>query len=1494
MRKTFSFLWMLTCFIGAFPLWAQTTFKDIRIDLTGQGLLTDEEFTDKTAVSFGIVVAKDGSLSRCDATDAAANAVISGKYHNDHGWTGVSLTVPVQGMVKIGVGNCTYAGHTIRVSDAAGNEIASFETGKNCWKNNKTDEYVTFGYYRGEATTLTVSASSYTPYLSVEAVAETPSEATITYTLGDVIAEGVVPAPIKADAGTAIRIPANFTLYAEGKTLTGWNDGTATYAIGEEVTVAGDITLTPVFTDNTVRFDERTEPVTVTWDFQRNNGAPVMAYQGNGATGIYVAQALVNGQSIDLKLDFDATNGKINNSNNTDCAQMNSGTLFTIPACDHCVVTLETHPSFSMTTTTVDGQSDYTVSGSVYSITVAGKKETVDIVIGDGSYYKYIQVLYPVRSSSSTGITFDHADASAIWAFTGNSTDPAVTTPDGAFSLVAVSTGTLKEGTSSAKGINFVTFDPNGGNNSAVEWTVKPAKGLTFTPTKVSAYVARFGTDGGTINLIGRTGDGKEEVLASGLIPARNNKEQADDKHGNNENYRQRFELDVPASLASTAGFTLVAQIEGLNSGKTIGFSDVHICGTIDGTTEEVATYSLATAINPTEAATIHVYPAGETFEEGTDVTLTAVRNFGYKFINWTDAEGNEVSTETKFVWTVKADAVLTANFEKVNTYALEVLVEKPANDYMIQWTPAPTVIDGKSMYEEGTKVTLSTLNNKILTFTGWSNGETAGEISFDMLQDMILTANFAAIDFIAGWDFYKKGGDGRVADFAAADNDADQFVLRNAEGNTSGWLDKSQEAAGGYEGRPAAVNWRNNAPIGTYYWQTKVNAEAFTDIKVSAEMLYNYNAYQKQNVEYSLDGETWSRLGSIVMEGAKKWTPGEFTLPADADNQKEVYIRWKADASSDIDGTPSDNDGTAIANVFITGTAKLIDDGKAPVLVSTMPAENADNASANGKIVLTFDEKIQVADGTKAILSLSEAVNHTQMQQELIPMVSGKSIIFEYKGLDYSTPYLFTLPANSVSDLTDNAIAEPIAIRFTTKNKPVVAKALYDFIIPDNGDFKAALATAAKREDTSKRFRIFIKKGDYVIPADETATITGTDGKAYPSATTTLNTPNVSIIGEDMKNTVLVNTVPTELVPGQWGSANPLEGIGKGDVFQLHKGATNTYMQDITLRSGMEDGTGRNIVLNDQSNKTICKDVCLWAYQDTYVSNNENGRFYFEGGLLRGRTDFLCGKGDVYYNAVTLQMCEKGGYIAVPSKPTQYGYIFKDCVITGEKEDVDGNYTLGRPWGSGTPIALYIDTRMEVQPSAVGWNEMSGGWPARFAEYNSYTTNGTVIDLSNRKKEFGNDGDKHANNPVLTADEAARMTLATVMGGDDDWDPTEATEQASVPTHVKIENNILTWDNNDYILCWAIVMNGEIVAFTTTPSYTIEDETAQYAVRAANEMGGLGEASEEVSAQGSAIENISVESRPTGILYDLMGRRITHPDKARLYITDGKKFMVK
>ena len=1061
--------------------------------------------------------------------------------------------------------------------------------------------------------------------------------------------------------------------------------------------------------------------------------------------------------------------------------------------------------------------------------------------------------------------TYQNEEASVSWPFNDDNYATQYTkSPENGFSLVSVNTGDLKY----VAKTSTKTLDKNGspmvmasfgpvGTTKAVEWTVKPSKGLTFTPTSISTYVNRFGTDAENgVTVTAKLSDGTSVDLGN-FTALRENKTTESDKFSKNENLTNHIVIQLTAEqqaqLTSAEGFTLSCTV-GVGSSKQQGFADVHINGILNGTVQQVEQYTLSAAVSTVGAGTVKVSPAGTVFDAETPITVTATKNFGYKFVNWTDANNQVVSTDAAYTFPISANTALKANFEKINTYALDYKVEGGAKDYMISTSPAPTVVDGKNMYEEGTEVSLTANSNYILTFTNWNDGETGAERKIKMNADQAYTAAYSAKDFIAGWDFYKSAREGRTADFAAEDNDVDQLILRDADGNTYSWLDKCN-SAGGYEGKNAAINWTttNTKPLGETYWQTKVNATAFTDIKVKSSMLYNYNAYETYNVEYSLNGTDWTKVGAIEMPGAKAWTDGEFTLPADANNKAEVYIRWIADKTSSIKGATGNNDGIAIAGIYITGTAQLVNDGKAPVIVSTVPAEGATNASANGKIVLTFDEKVKLTDNANATLGT----------QKIEGAVSGKTITFAYKGLNYATAYTFTLAAGSVADLTDNATDQAIVLNFTTKTKPAVTKALYDFIVPTDGDFKAALAAAAKRADTSKRFRIFIKQGDYKIPADEKSKVTGSDGKSYANPTTYMNTPNVSIIGESMDNTSLTNTVPNS---GQ--SANVLEGIGKGDVLCLQKGATNTYFQDLKMYSSMGDAKGRDIVLNDQSNKTICKNVNLWAYQDTYVSNNQNGKFYFEDGILRGRTDYLCGKGDVYYNNVELWICEKGGYLAVPSQPKKYGYIFKDCTIKDatEAKDLNGNYTLGRPWGKGTPIALYIDTKMEAIPSAAGWNEMSGGYPKRFAEYNSTTSTGSTVDLKDRKKVYdaydSKDGDNYVNrrnettgDPILTAEEAAFYTVENIMGQDDDWDPTAATEQASAPSNVKLNGTTLAWDNNDYALLWAVCKNGKVVDFTIKPTYLVDDASATWSVRAANEMGGLSEAT---AVLGTGIRNIT------------------------------------
>ena len=84
------------------------------------------------------------------------------------------------------------------------------------------------------------------------------------------------------------------------------------------------------------------------------------------------------------------------------------------------------------------------------------------------------------------------------------------------------------------------------------------------------------------------------------------------------------------------------------------------------------------------------------------------------------------------------------------------------------------------------------------------------------------------------------------------------------------------------------------------------------------------------------------------------------------------------------------------------------------------------------------------------------------------------------------------------------------------------------------------------------------------------------------------------------MEGVTITNITPAATWNNGFGQACPLEGIGNGDVLIIDKTATNTYFQNLTIKTSMGDAHGRDIAVNDQSNRTIFKDACLWGYQDT------------------------------------------------------------------------------------------------------------------------------------------------------------------------------------------------------------------------------------------------------------------------------------------------------
>ena len=345
-----------------------------------------------TAIGFDTLVAPDGLLT-----------FRSVKFHDtQHGVQqsagAMTVEIPVaEGSSAIVFKGCAYASATITAStEGVAPASASLKTAND-------GDSIEFNY-SGEAKTLVFtidSGSIYVHGLSVttkdasEPTATPNLNKTVTFSLGETGAEGDVPAAVEMAAGAEVEIPVNRTVYLEGKTLTGWTDGTTTVDVGSKYTVQDDVTLTPVFAENTEALSG-----TVVYDFQRQNGAPTVQWQG--VSNFLVYQAVSGSDKIDVKFVVDTTSGKFANGNWTDWAQVNTGTKFTVPVVENSVVTVNSIYSEDGTYT-INGVTK-TGSNQSETVTAAG---TCDIVAGNpsGNYWRSITVTYPESLSPTEAPT---------------------------------------------------------------------------------------------------------------------------------------------------------------------------------------------------------------------------------------------------------------------------------------------------------------------------------------------------------------------------------------------------------------------------------------------------------------------------------------------------------------------------------------------------------------------------------------------------------------------------------------------------------------------------------------------------------------------------------------------------------------------------------------------------------------------------------------------------------------------------------------------------------------------------------------------------------------------------------------------------------------------------------------------------------------------------------------------------------------------------------
>lgn len=394
---------------------------------------------------------------------------------------------------------------------------------------------------------------------------------------------------------------------------------------------------------------------------------------------------------------------------------------------------------------------------------------------------------------------------------------------------------------------------------------------------------------------------------------------------------------------------------------------------------------------------------------------------------------------------------------------------------------------------------------------------------------------------------------------------------------------------------------------------------------------------------------------------------------------------------------------------------------------------------------------------------------------------------------------------------------------------------------------------------------------GYYMVPANDVASFlmalveANSEGNAkiflpnglYDLGETTLTTisgNNISIIGESMDGTIIKNAPDVAI-----------ESINQTATLHIIKKVTGTYLQDLTIQNALDyykNDNGRAVCLWDQGTQTVCKNVRMLSYQDTYYSNYIGAVKYLEDCEIHGTVDFICGDGSVYFKN-NLIYCEKrkaagGGedcITASNSDATDKGYVFEGCTIQSECPTI----SLGRAWNN-KPQCAYLNTTvdysagefsMNKEGAITRWthklmNANSEAWPV-FAEYNTRTTDGTLLTPATNVVTFvdpGTSGETKAIETVLTAEQTAAYTIENTLG---EWAATAQAnaKQIESPQNVALTGNNLTWNAiegvNAYLVEKMTADGAVFVALTTTPSVTVDDTEADYIVRSANAKGGFG-----------------------------------------------------
>ncbi|MBR2243644.1 MAG: hypothetical protein IJ888_02775 [Prevotella sp.] len=1433
-----------------------STFRDIKLNLI-------EHSEVLTGNPVYITVTEEGNIGTTQNADEAA-ATVQGSVHGSYGSSNFTADVPVEGCVKITYATHDY-GNDIVVTNDAGEEVAKFNTQGAKWMSDPNN--VVVAYYRNNTpTTLHFSKANYNPYFAVEAIDEKdlPAETTkynVTFAAGEGV-EGTVPAALEIESGNKFTAPINYTLYKEGCTLIGWESGNAVYLPGQEVAPEADMTLTAKFAENEVNLADRTDAVTINYNLSGYNDYP--KYKFEGSKGFIVTQATVNGKSIDVKADVDATSGKFAH-NGSGWHQVNTGTKVTVPSCKDATFAVATYNSAaSVNFNGAAGTED--ANTAIYTATA--NDATLEISQVSNNYWNALTITLPVTSQG--GDEPAAQDITATWDFVHNCANLAPKSEGGAYTAETMASDV--EGISMKIIYNGGVIKNNDnsyqvGNGVEMQIPVKNAGDLVV----VKGY---YGYSYYKIN----NGD---EITNTSENPQTEYKAKASDAERgyvavtstNNNNYYLSISVTQYAPKEATT-------LDNEEVGATFPFNQ-GTAGQKANFTDNDAEYFLSSKValgsNNSYKGTVAVNGVTMTLIEPTDKLVEAGETGTIRFL-----------IQPKFGFTFTPT--------KVALKASKVGTDNGTIDVAWQNTDATTVSLAKGIApERNNKNGYSALEYSDLSAATPGEGacgivvtlyglQTAKQMGFaDIVIEGTLNGTEKEVPVLASFKINGK-------EYAVEDVFEDQYEAD---------LKLSKKEAMISSSNPLTDITPASGEIGTVTYEGTETSCKVTIPMIGGEVSLNYILNITQKPDYTLtyfDTDGTALPNKQTVEEDSKI--GEFIYDiADISARQNGYKARGWFKQNYVGAKHSVNDVvTSDLNLYAIETEIEV--------ASLSKKYEFDLTDINFDAV--DHEAFNPTGGTPNVSDMRHGWNFKE--GNTIDLLVGPKASIIITTCQYPTGGTTKIAASNGQEVA--AVSENDGATQAIEYEGEAGTLTLTITGGQCYIHKIVILNTAETNYDQKGQWIYVKQGDassFLDAIDAANGMSGTDriyvyvpNGTYDLGQTTLTTigrNNISIIGESMEGTIIKNRPIKE---------------GIAITATLLNTASNTYLQDLTLDCIAPYGTGddtksaeRGVCLQDKGTKTVCKNVYLKGLQDTYYSNGAEGMTaYFENCKIEGTVDFICGNGSVLFNECDLYVADRtqsktsANVITAPATyASEKGYAFYGCTIDGTDNQKD-KYNLGRPWQK-SPAATYVNTTMKINASSAGWTSMNKADAIRFHEFNTKNAEGSEVKTHN-VNACETSGTK--DELYLTEEQAANYAPEKFFTS---WTPETVAKQVDAPTDAKLENGTITWTAVSGAAGYAIFANDELLAIVgaDVTSYVIENAGASrragsdapvYTIRAVNAMGGFGEA--KIISDATGISQIKAEEKidwDNQVVYDLNGRRVKQTSKG-VFIINGNKVIIK